>query len=151
MAARILQREVELSVRTRDYVPIRLRSRKGPFDDRAWLYEIKHDGFRGLAVIEEGRCQLFSRNHHRFQDFRSLEQAMGESVRTQSVVLDGEIVCFDVAGRADFAALFLRRSTPLFLAFDLLTINGQDWRAKPLLERKRRLRRLIGRATGPVR
>lgn len=54
MAARILQREVELSVRTRGYVPIRLRSRKAPFDDRAWLYEIKHDGFRGLAVIEEG-------------------------------------------------------------------------------------------------
>lgn len=39
---------------------------KLPFDDPQWLFEIKHDGFPALALIENDRCELMSRNGHRF-------------------------------------------------------------------------------------
>src|SRR5262249_26376532 len=44
--------------------PMRLASRREPFDDPDWLYEIKYDGFRALAQIESGACQLVSRKGH---------------------------------------------------------------------------------------
>jgi hypothetical protein len=31
-----------------------------------WLFEIKHDGFRSTAFIEDGHCRLISRNGYRF-------------------------------------------------------------------------------------
>jgi bifunctional non-homologous end joining protein LigD len=60
-------------------------------------------------------------------------------------VLDGEIVCLDDDGRPNFHKLLFRRDWPLFFAFDVLSINGEDLTAAPLLERKRRLRKLMPR------
>ena len=39
--------------------PLILISQPAPFDDPEWIYEIKHDGFRALAVIERGHCRFF--------------------------------------------------------------------------------------------
>jgi ATP-dependent DNA ligase len=58
-------------------------------------------------------------------------------------VLDGEIVCLDQHGRADFAKLFYRHAEPIFVAFDLLSVDGQDLRTLPMLERRRELRRSL--------
>jgi ATP-dependent DNA ligase len=44
--------------------PMPLVQQPQPFDDWDWIYEIKHDGFRALAVIEQGQCRLFSRKKH---------------------------------------------------------------------------------------
>ena len=46
-----------------------LLKRGDPFDDPDWIYELKMDGFRALAVIEHGRAQLLSRNGHPFASF----------------------------------------------------------------------------------
>jgi hypothetical protein len=40
------------------FTPIRLSRRSKPFDSDDWIFELKHDGFRGLAFVENGRCQL---------------------------------------------------------------------------------------------
>jgi bifunctional non-homologous end joining protein LigD len=62
-------------------------------------------------------------------------------------ILDGEMVCLDASGRSQFTPLMRRRQDVSFYAFDLLWCDGEDLRALPLVERKRRLRRLIkGRA-----
>jgi bifunctional non-homologous end joining protein LigD len=58
-------------------------------------------------------------------------------------VLDGEIVCLDDQGRADFADLFYRRREPIFVAFDLLAVSGNDLRHMPLAERKAELCRVL--------
>jgi bifunctional non-homologous end joining protein LigD len=63
-------------------------------------------------------------------------------VRAQDAVLDGEIVCLDADGRSNFKNLLFRREWPFFYAFDLLACDGDDLRNLPLLERKRRLRRI---------
>src|SRR5687768_5360257 len=57
----------------------------------------------------------------------------------------GEIVALDKDGRATFADLFYRRKEPHFCAFDLLSLDGSDLRGLPLLDRKRRLKKLVGR------
>jgi bifunctional non-homologous end joining protein LigD len=60
-------------------------------------------------------------------------------------VLDGEIVCLAPDGRSKFYDLMFRREWPHFVAFDVLAIGGEDLRARPLLERKRRLRAIMPR------
>ena len=66
-----------------------------------------------------------------------------------SAILDGEIVRLGSDGKPLFYELMRRRAPQHFYAFDLLWINGDDLRALPLLERKRRLRKLIT-APGPL-
>jgi len=49
-----------------------LLKRKVPFDDPDFIFELKYDGFRALAVIERGRAELLSRNGHSFSSFSEL-------------------------------------------------------------------------------
>ena len=114
-----------------------------PFDDPDWLYEIKHDGFRALAVIEEGRCRFFSRKKHRLTGFRDLGEAIVKEVRVDNAILDGELVATDHLGRTLFAALMQGSQQARYFCFDLLWLNGLDLRSLPLLSRKEKLKRIL--------
>jgi bifunctional non-homologous end joining protein LigD len=122
---------------------MRLGRRSEPFDHPDWIFEIKYDGFRALAYIENGVCRLISRNNHAFKGFGPLCASIAESVRCKNAVIDGELVCLSADGKPRFYSLMFRRQDPHFCAFDILWLNGRDLRALPLLERKRRLRRII--------
>jgi bifunctional non-homologous end joining protein LigD len=130
--------------------PVPLRSRTVPFDHPDWLFELKYDGFRALACIENGRCRLVSRNGHRFSTFSDLEKWIEASVPTRNAVLDGEIVCVDDTGRPQFADLLFHRGDPCFFSFDLLIRDGYDWRSATLMDRKQELRRLLAGTSGDV-
>jgi bifunctional non-homologous end joining protein LigD len=65
-------------------------------------------------------------------------------------VLDGEIACVDDSGRSVFNDLLFRRRECVFFAFDLLFLNGEDLRARPLIERKARLKQLLRRKRSRV-
>ena len=91
--------------------PIPLARQADPFDDPNWVYEIKHDGFRALAVIEDGHCRLFSRKKHRLTGFRDFGEALVKELRLESAILDGELVATDGMGRSVFAALMQRSSS----------------------------------------
>lgn len=123
--------------------PISLRALGKPFDDPNWIFEIKHDGFRALAVIEGGQCRFYSRNKHRLTGFRDLAEALAQELNVESAILDGELVAADERGRTVFAALMQRSSDIQYFAFDLLWLNGQDLRALPLVTRKDTLKRLL--------
>ena len=125
------------------FQPMLLGRRAEAFDDPDWLFELKHDGFRALAFIDAGRCRLISRNGNQFRSFDGLSLGLPHDLRPRSAVLDGEIVCLDDQGRADFADLFYRRREPIFVAFDLLAVSGNDLRHMPLAERKAELCRVL--------
>src|SRR5207249_4148712 len=70
-----------------------------PFDDSDWIYELKMDGFRALAIIEHGRAQLLSRNGHPFASFSALAESISDSLSNVRAVIDGEICSLDRRGR----------------------------------------------------
>ena len=125
--------------------PIRLSRRKEPFDSDEFLFELKIDGFRALAHIEVGKGELISRNGNTFRGFADLAAWIAEHLKVESAVLDGEIACVDENGRPVFRDLLFRRRQCVFIAFDLLYLNGKDLRTLPLIERKAMLKKLLRR------
>src|SRR5437588_2708263 len=133
------------------FQPMPLLKRAAPFDDPNWIYELKMDGFRALAVIENGRAQLLSRNGHPFASFSALAESISDSLPNVRAVIDGEICSLDRRGRPQFKNLLFRRwNPPCFFAFDLLTY-GKDLRTERLLDRKQELRRLLARPCAPLK
>lgn len=117
--------------------------RRSAFSHPDWLFEIKWDGFRSLAVVEHGKCRLISRNGNEFKTFADLGAVLPSELRADAAVLDGEIVCLDATGKPQFRDLLFRRGEPHFYAFDLLRCDGQDMHHAPLVERKFRLRSIV--------
>ena len=104
-----------------------LLKRAAPFDDSDWLFELKYDGFRALAVIEYGGAQLLSRNGHPFASFADLGKQIAAALPSARAVIDGEICSLDKRGRPQFKNLMFRRGNPpCFFAFDLLVRDGKD-------------------------
>jgi bifunctional non-homologous end joining protein LigD len=125
--------------------PIRLSRRLEPFDSDQFIFELKIDGFRALAHIEAGEGKLISRNGNTFRGFADLATWIAEHLRVESAILDGEIACVDEGGRPVFRDLLFRRRQCVFIAFDLLYLNGRDLRTLPLIERKAMLKKLLQR------
>src|SRR5438270_10830547 len=128
------------------FQPMPLSRRPASFDHPEWIFELKYDGFRSLAVIQNGRAQLISRNGNSFNSFEDLRKGMILPFAGKTV-LDGEIVCLDKRGRPQFRDLLFDRGEPCFFAFDLLMADGKDLRSERLTDRKQELRRLLTKAT----
>src|SRR4051812_32920997 len=104
--------------------PLRLGYCREPFSHPDWLFELKYDGFRSLAYVADGGCQLVSRNGNPFSSFKDLNAALPSATVATDAVFDGEIVCLDKHGRPDFRSLFYRRGVTIFYAFDILWLDG---------------------------
>jgi bifunctional non-homologous end joining protein LigD len=113
-----------------------------PFNDPDFLFELKVDGFRALAYIDDGVCELVSRRRNPYKSFRELANGLGQ-LKVKNAIIDGELACLDSEGRSIFNELLFRRGCPVFYAFDLLYLNDRDLRQLPLIERKEKLRALI--------
>jgi bifunctional non-homologous end joining protein LigD len=117
-----------------------------PFDDKDWVFETKWDGFRMIAKIGAS-VSLQSRSGN---DVTGQYAAIAEALRTirRDAAIDGELVALDEDGRSRFQLLqnALRGKGRLrYYVFDLLFLDGSDQRQEPLLERKERLRAILGR------
>ena len=123
--------------------PMTLVQQPQPFDDWDWVFELKHDGFRALAVIEHGQCRFFSRKKHKLSGYQDLRAALVKEVHASAAILDGELAVTDHMGRTVFADLMQRRNLARYFAFDLLWLNGEDLRHLPLLRRKEKLKRIL--------
>ena len=127
-----------------------------PFSRPGWLFELKYDGFRVLAVKEDGRSRLLSRSGRDMA--KSFPELVAALERLPNLALDGELVVCDAAGRPQFQQLRRRALRTKHLAeavaampaciyaFDLLALKGEDLRARPLIDRKRLLKRTLGRS-----
>lgn len=129
-------------------------ARDAPFTDPGWVFELKLDGYRLLASAGP---RLFSRNGNDLSHcFPEVSRAVA-SLPVIGVVLDGEVVALDEAGRPSFQRLQQRgkltRSLDIrqaaienpvtYYAFDILAAEGYDLRPLPLVTRKRLLRKLL--------
>jgi bifunctional non-homologous end joining protein LigD len=131
-----------------------------PFDDPNWLFEIKWDGYRVVAFIENGSVRLVSRNQNdlgpRYPELRALPKL----VSANSAILDGEVVVLDEQGRSSFSLMQQRtgmrgprrQAAPrsdlpiVYYAFDLIYLDGYDLRLVALDDRKRVLRQVLSPA-----
>jgi hypothetical protein len=89
---------------------------RAPFDHPDFLFELKHDGFRALAHIWDGNCELISRKRNAYKSFNELRENLA-NLKVQNAVIDGEIVCLDEEGRSIFNELLFRRGSPIFYGF----------------------------------
>jgi bifunctional non-homologous end joining protein LigD len=101
-----------------------------PFDHPDWLYEIKYDGFRALAYIENGIARLVSRRGNVYKSFPALTAAIGGALPARNAILDGEIVHLGPNGIPQFYELMRRRSPQHYFAFDLLWLDGRCARCR---------------------
>ncbi len=138
------------------------------FDNPDWLFEIKWDGYRAVAFVEDGSVRLVSRNQNDLtRQFPELGR-LSQFVKAERAILDGEIVALDDEGRPSFSLMQQRtgfqpgkRRLPgregvpvIYYAFDLLYLDGFDLRRVALEQRKQLLQERIvvsgARENGPI-
>ena len=121
-----------------------------------WLHEIKYDGYRILARLDQGQVKLLTREAHDWTArFKPCAEALLRLPARQAF-LDGEIAALREDGTSDFQLLqnSLRERKPIqlvYFVFDLLYLDGADLRATRLLQRKEMLQKLLTRAPAAVR
>jgi bifunctional non-homologous end joining protein LigD len=124
-----------------------------PPDDEGWLHEIKLDGYRTLARIEDGAVRFITRGGHDWTERYGDLARWFQDLACKSALIDGEIVVQDETGVTSFArlqdALADGATQDLtFYAFDLLHLDGYDLTEVPLHKRKEALHGLIAPASG---
>ncbi len=116
-----------------------------------WIHEIKHDGYRLIVRRRGERIRLFTRRGYDWSERYPLIATAAAELPADATI-DGEAVVCDGAGVADFERLHSREHDRLAIlyAFDLLELDGEDLRPKPLEERKNGLRRLLRRVKAGI-
>lgn len=111
-----------------------------------WLHEMKYDGYRALVAVADGSAKVYTRNGLDWTDkFGGIAEAAA-ALPVSSALIDGEIVAFK-DGKPDFStlkdAIGAGGAMTLF-AFDLLSLDGEDVTGLTTVERKERLRVIVG-------
>jgi ATP-dependent DNA ligase len=124
-----------------------------------WEYELKLDGYRLQAIKDPDKVRLYSRRGNDFtRKFARIATAVSKI--QGSFILDGEAVAVDARGKPSFQMLqnYSRQRSGLaapepsvggslvYYAFDLLHLNGQDLKDRPLRQRRTLLEKLIGKS-----
>jgi bifunctional non-homologous end joining protein LigD len=124
-----------------------------PFDDPAWAFEIKWDGYRAICELDGKETRLYSRNGLSFEQKYTVVFDALKKIKTKAII-DGEIVALDENGKPDFQSLqqYDPASTTLvYYVFDCLEIEGKSLRDLPLPERKEALKKILPRNKDIIR
>src|SRR5207302_2104437 len=119
-----------------------------------WAFEVKWDGYRAIAAVSQSTTTLTSRNGNDLTArFEHVAKEIAKAVKTPDCVLDGEVCALDDEGRSSFSAMQQGKAgTPVvYYAFDLLELEGESLVELPLVERRKRLERLLDRRNRTVR
>ncbi len=118
------------------------------FKDPDWIFELKWDGYRVQANINDGEVTLYSRNGILYTSkFAPITKEL-EGI-PHDCIMDGEVVIVDKEGKSDFQKLqkydtVKTKGQLRYYVFDLLHLNGMDTISLPLLERKSLLPEILG-------
>ena len=143
----------EPAKRSRRYAPMLATLEKSVPKGDDWLYEVKWDGYRALAYVTGGDVALFSRNENDLTArFADVAKSIGKALRTPNAVLDGEVCALDENGRATFSAMQQGKAGTryVFVAFDVLEIDGEPVTGLELTERRERLEGLLDKRVKAV-
>ncbi|MGH2466772.1 MAG: DNA ligase D [Candidatus Limnocylindrales bacterium] len=151
-----------------DFIPPMLAKAGGAaFDDPAWLFELKWDGYRVQAHVAGGAVRLWTRHRNDAAHYFPELAKRADWLEADEAIVDGEVVALDEEGRSRFELLQVRAADPgggapgpkagaqsggprrpprapiVFQAFDLLWLDGASLLERPLEERKERLRAVV--------
>jgi bifunctional non-homologous end joining protein LigD len=142
------------------FVPPMLATLVGaPFDDPAWLFEVKWDGFRVETIVADGGAYLWTRGEQDASRYFGPFLDPPSWLAARSAIVDGEVIALDEHGEPNFALLQARiksrgsvtEPTPfVYEVFDLLHLDGRSLLDEPL-EKRRRLLASVLRADPRVR
>jgi bifunctional non-homologous end joining protein LigD len=125
-----------------------------------WMHEIKFDGYRALIAVAGPKVIVYTRNGLDWTDkFTPLAAALAK-LDLPPALIDGEIIAYGPDNNPDFSSLqkVLKRGHGAqaagddlaFFAFDLLSLDGEDLKSLPNIERKERLEALLAAASPPI-
>jgi bifunctional non-homologous end joining protein LigD len=128
---------------------------EAPSDD-GWVHELKYDGYRLHARLDGGTARLLTRSGLDWTHKYPPIAASLAGLKLGNAYLDGELCALRPDGTTSFSGLQAATDTPgaaelVYFAFDLLFIDGADIAARPLLERKARLERVLASAPAAIR
>ncbi len=141
------------SAKARFIEPMKAKLVEKPPPTGHWIYELKFDGIRLIAVKREKKVSLLSRNQNDLSTrFPEIVEAI-KNLPARECVIDGEVVALDEEGRSSFQLLQARemegRKSPIyFYAFDLLQLDGKSLIELPLEARKNVLEKLCAAVAG---
>lgn len=121
-----------------------------------WLLELKHDGYRALAVKDGRNVELFSRSGRKIgSEFPAIVEAI-QKLPVEQCVVDGEIVALNNEGHGSFQLLqnrerLFEEGIIVYYAFDLPNFHGRNLRDLPLTQRRAVLEPLVNAAGEPLR
>ncbi len=122
-----------------------------------WVYEVKYDGYRAIATLDEGKVRIASRNGKDWTDHFALVAEALSHVRAKTAVFDGEIAYVNEDGRTDFQNLQNALSGSanagrlVYFVFDLLHYDGVDLTGETLEVRKGKLRTILAGEGPPLK
>lgn len=111
--------------------------------DHEWAYEIKWDGYRTLAFVDDGELRLQSSNSLDVTAKYPELAAFPGAVNAASAILDGELVVLDPDGRPSFELMQRHETQVAYYVFDVLQIDGTDTVALPYEHRRALLQQLV--------
>ena len=144
------------SVKPQFIEPMKARLVDEPPKHGDWLYELKFDGIRAMAIKSDRKVSLISRNGNKLDArFPEIVEAV-KNLPVREYVIDGEVVALDEDGRSSFQLLqgleMEGRKAPLrFYVFDLLQLDGKSLLGLPLEQRKQVLAKICENVGDPIR
>src|SRR5215210_5589791 len=141
------------ATRRRSYSPMLATLAKDVPSGSGWEFEVKWDGYRAIVDVKTGEATLSSRRGNDLTErFGSVAKAIERAIKTPDCVLDGEVCALDEEGRAKFSAMQQGKSGTryVFVAFDVLEVEGESLVERPLTERRQRLQALLDRRNRTV-
>ena len=134
--------------------PMKAKMASAPPSNDQWLYEVKFDGFRVLAVKNGKEIELWSRNKKRLDErFPEVVKAVAK-LSVKSCVLDGEVCALNNQGKSSFQLLqnSAESNHPVvYYVFDVLFEGAKDLRQLSLMDRKTNLEAILLKALDPIR
>ena len=137
-----------------EFIPPQIPTRvEQPPDDEGWVHEVNLDGYRTQIIVDKGGVRLYSKNGRDWTT-KYWPIALEVELPCRAAIIDGEVIVPGEQGAPDCpaleAAIWNEPSRLVFVAFDILHLDGRNLSSLPLLQRKQALWQLVEPGLGKI-